>query len=391
MKKKICILGSTGIIGKLTLNIISKNKKLFNVSLLSCNKNYSLLIKQIKKFKPKFVYINRETSENNELKKVIKKYKVKVISDLSLIKNYKFDITISAISGFNGLKPTLDIIKLSKKIGIVNKESIICGWHLIKKKLTQYNTEFIPLDSEHFSIFNLLSVVDKKKFFIKKIFLPASGGPFFFTKKTISKNILYKDVISHPKWRMGVKNSIDSANLMNKILEVVEASLLFEIPIKKFKILIHPESFVHSVLQLKNNFFIMNAYPPDMGFPIENLLLNNEKSFISKFSENFFNSFITKKIKINFLKIDKRFSYINVILNFLCKKNYKYFIFLCLLNEVLVDNYVLKKKNFNKIIKNLIFNLKRTIFLKKINSCSFLNISDINNFYKYIIKNIIIN
>jgi len=390
MKKKVCILGSTGIIGKLCLNIISKNKNLFNVSLLSCNSNCSLLIKQIKKFKPKYIYIKSEVSENTKLKKVIKKYKVVLIKDLSLIQNYKFDITISAISGFNGLKPTLDIIKFSKKIGIANKESIICGWHLIKKKLIQHNTDFIPLDSEHFSIFNLLSVVDKKKFFIKKIFLPASGGPFFFTKKTIAKNILYKDVISHPKWKMGVKNSIDSANFMNKILEVIEASLLFEIPIKKFKIFIHPESLVHSVLQLKNNSFIMNAYPADMSFPIENLFFNYKKTFISKFSENFNNSFIIKKFKINFFKIDKRFNYINKILNFLCNKDYKFFIFLSLLNEALVNNYALKKKNFTKIIKNLILNLKRRIFIKKINSCSFSNISDINDLYKHILKNIII-
>ena len=155
MKKKICILGSTGSIGKSTLEIISKNKNDFNVILLSGNKNFKLLISQAKKFNPKYIYSN-----NFYLIKKIKyfcnKNKIIIISDLNTLKKVKFDITIAAISGIAGLLPTLNIIKYSKKILIANKESIICGWKFINKELKKNNCSFVPIDSEHFSILNLI-------------------------------------------------------------------------------------------------------------------------------------------------------------------------------------------------------------------------------------------
>ena len=176
MKKKICILGSTGSIGVSTLEIISKDKKNFDVILISGNNNYKLLISQAKKFKPKYIY-----SSNlfliDKIKYFCKKNKIIIISDLNLLKKIKFDITISAISGIAGLIPTLNIIKFSKKILIANKESIICGWKFIYKELKKYNCFFVPIDSEHFSISNLIK--SKNKNSIKKIYLLASGGPFF--------------------------------------------------------------------------------------------------------------------------------------------------------------------------------------------------------------------
>ncbi len=179
MKKKIAILGSTGSIGKSTLSIISKNKKDFQIILLSTNKNIKEIDKQCKKFKPRFIIIN----DNDSYKKFIrkKKYNLKVFNsykDISKIKK-KIDYTISAISGFDGLKPTLEMIPFSKTIAIANKESLICGWNLIKKKISQNKTNFIPIDSEHFSIWSLLKGTSSK---VEKIYITASGGPFFKKK-----------------------------------------------------------------------------------------------------------------------------------------------------------------------------------------------------------------
>jgi 1-deoxy-D-xylulose-5-phosphate reductoisomerase len=246
IKKKICILGSTGSIGRSTLEIISKNKKDFDVVLLSGNSNIKLLISQAKKFKPKYIYSN-----NFYLTQKIKYFCIKnnivIINDLNLLNKIKFDITVSAISGIAGLLPTINIIKFSKKILIANKESIICGWKFIFKEIKKYNCIFRPIDSEHFSIHSLIE--NKNKNLIKTIYITASGGPFFNKKNVNFKQVTPKQAAKHPKWKMGKKISIDSATLMNKVLEVIEASLIFKLPINKFKIIIHPESLVHAIVQ----------------------------------------------------------------------------------------------------------------------------------------------
>ena len=235
MKKKICILGSTGSIGKSTLEIISKNRNDFDVILLSGNSNFRLLISQAKKFKPKYVY-SSNLYLTEKIKYFCNKNKIIIINDLNLLKQIKFDITIAAISGIAGLLPTLNIIKFSKKILIANKESIICGWKFIYKELKKNNCSFVPIDSEHFSIFNLIE--NKNINSIKNIYLTASGGPFY-GKNINLKKVTPLQATKHPNWKMGKKISIDSANLMNKILEVIEASLIFNFPISKFKIIIH--------------------------------------------------------------------------------------------------------------------------------------------------------
>ncbi len=175
MKKKVCILGSTGEIGKLCLEVISKKTNLFKVIVLSGNNNYKLLIQQIKKFSPKYIYLTNSISEKKILS-ICKKKKITIIKDLKYF-TFKIDITVNAISGINGLKPTLDIIKNTKELGIVNKESIICGWNLINKELKKYNCKFYPLDSEHFALRKLLNNQNRDE--ISQTKIPASGGPFF--------------------------------------------------------------------------------------------------------------------------------------------------------------------------------------------------------------------
>ena len=234
MKRTISILGSTGSIGLTTLKIIDKKKKFFKIFLLSANKNYKLIIKQIKKYKPEYFVINNY-SVFLKIKK--KNYKnCKIVNKLEEVTFKKInDSTISAIPGIAGLKPTIELIKYSKKIFLANKESIVCGWNIIKKISKKNNTRIIPIDSEHFSISKLLSKHNIED--IKKIYITASGGPFLNRSIKKFKNIRPSDATKHPKWKMGKKISVNSSTMVNKILELIEAQKLFEIPEKKLILL----------------------------------------------------------------------------------------------------------------------------------------------------------
>ena len=343
MKKKICILGSTGSIGLSTLEIISKDKKNFDVILLSGNNNYKLLISQAARFKPKYIYSNNFFL-TEKIRYFCKKNKIVIINDLNLLRKIKFDITVSAISGIAGLLPTLNIIKFSKKILIANKESIICGWKFIYKELKKYNCSFTPIDSEHFSISNL--IMNKNKNLIKNIYLTASGGPFFF-KKINLKKVTPAQAAKHPNWKMGKKISIDSANLMNKILEIIEASLIFNLPINKFKIIIHPQSLIHAIIEFRNGLSSMLYHNNDMKIPLanslyDNLYINNERSdkFSFKKKISFYNPNIKKFPSIKILRLNNALNETGYIL-------------INVLNEILVHRFLNNKILFTDIVYKL--------------------------------------
>ena len=206
MKKKIIILGSTGSIGKNTIKIIKKDKKNFNIILLSTNKNVSEIIKQAKEFKVKNIIINNY-SKFIETKKKYKKLDINFYNSFSILdklfKKKELFYSMISIVGIDGLKPSLQLIKYSKNIAIVNKESIICGWNLIRNQLDKFKTNFIPIDSEHFSIYSLIQKNNKDQ--IDKVFITASGGPFLNTSSKKLKNIKKKDALKHPNWKMGKK------------------------------------------------------------------------------------------------------------------------------------------------------------------------------------------
>ena len=248
-KKTFAILGSTGSIGKSSLNVIQKLKDT-KVELIFADKNFREILNQIRIYKPRIVVVNSfETFI--KLKNIFKK-KVKILNDYKDLKKYlkKIDITISAIPGINGLEPTIFFTEISKKVLIANKESVICGWNLITKIAKKFNTKLIPIDSEHFSINFLLKNYLPEQ--ISKIYITASGGPFLNLDKKNFKKIQPSQAIKHPKWKMGKKISVDSATLMNKVLEIIEAVKLFSINLDKFKIIVHPQSLVHSIIELKN-------------------------------------------------------------------------------------------------------------------------------------------
>ena len=342
MKQNISILGSTGSIGLSSLKIVNKKKKLFKVNILVANKNFKLISKQIEYFKPNVFVVNNF----NIFKKIKKKYnnrKTIIINKLEVSKNNikKSDITIAAIPGIAGLHPTIDIIKKSKKILIANKESIICGWNLIQNAALKFKTKIIPIDSEHFSIMKLLE--NQKIENVKKIYLTASGGPFLSHRISQLKKIKPEEAIKHPKWKMGKKISIDSATLMNKMLELIEAQKLFKINPKKIQIIIHPESLVHAIIEFKNGLSKFIYHDTTMIIPIANAIFDfdfNIQDFFKSKSDNL-NSKLLKNF--NFFKVDKkRFPIIK--LQSRLNKHFSSPIILNAANEILVDQY-LKKKN----------------------------------------------
>ena len=283
MKKKISILGSTGSIGTTTLSIVKKNSSL-RIYLLSGNKNYSKILNQIKVYKPKYFIIN-DKKTFNKLKTKFKNRYTKIFNSFNEIsKKIKFDLTVSAIPGIQGLNPTIQMIKQSNKILIANKESIICGWELIKNIAKKNKTKIIPIDSEHYSLMQLIK--NHKESDIEKIYLTASGGPFLNHNIKKLKFIKPKQAFRHPKWKMGKKISIDSSTMMNKILEVIEAQKLFNLPNNKIDILIHPESLVHAIMKLKNGLIKFLYHETSMIIPIANAIfeenLNIEKFYSEK-------------------------------------------------------------------------------------------------------------
>jgi len=281
MKKKIAILGSTGSIGKSTLEVIKKDKKNFNVVYLSANNNYKKLIQQAKEFNAKNVLIKNEKFYEI-VRDSLKKNKTKVFSgntSINKIISGKLDYTMSAIVGLAGLQPTIDIIKVSKTVAIANKETIICGWEILSKLIKKYKTKMLPVDSEHFSIMELTKGVSDKE--IEEIIITASGGPFLNKPISRLKNAKPRDAINHPNWKMGKKISIDSANLMNKVFEVIEACKIFEFNKNKYRIMIHPQSYVHSIIRYKNGLIKMVLYNTDMKIPISNTLYGSKNNILN--------------------------------------------------------------------------------------------------------------
>ena len=348
MKKKIVILGSTGSIGKSTLDVIKKNKKSFEVVLLSANNNYKRLIQQAKQFKAKKVLIKNEKFYKS-VRVGLKNFSTKVYTgDISLNKiiSKKIDYTISAIVGIAGLQPTLDAIKISKTVAIANKESIICGWSLISKFKKKYKTKILPIDSEHFSIMELTKdSIDNE---IEEIIITASGGPFLNTPKYKLNYVKPNQAIKHPNWDMGKKISVDSATLMNKVFEVIEACKIFDFNKQKYRIMIHPQSYVHSIIRFKNGLIKMILYNTDMKIPISNILFGKKNciSNAKKIDINILN-------KLNFQSVDtKKFPSIKLI-NKCLTLGLSTPTIVNASNEVLVSLFLKGKLDFLEIVEKI--------------------------------------
>ena len=379
MKKKIIILGSTGSIGKTTIKIILKNKKIFNVILLTANRNYVKLLSQAKTLKCKNIIV---FDKENFLKaKIANKNKniriFNTVKDFLKNQKNKVDYTMCAISGISGLEPLIDIIKITKNLAIANKESIICGWNLIQKKIVKYNVKFIPIDSEHFSIQSLIK--NNKNMEIDTIFITASGGPFLKTPMTQFKNLSAKKATKHPNWKMGKKISVDSSTLMNKVFEIIEAQRIFKLPISKFKILIHPKSYLHSIVKFHDGTTKLLIHDTSMMIPIFNSLFNDDST--KKLKTNKINLNIINNLNLSNVDL-LRFPMVK-ILKMMPNDISLFETVLVSANDCLVDLFLNKKIKYQDIYKNLKKILRLSEFTK-LKSSKPKNVLQIIHLSKYV-------
>ena len=385
MIKTIAILGSTGSIGASVLKSI-KNNKNFKVNLLSTNNNAKKALAQAIKYNVKDVIIEDKKKYNDYKNNFLKK-KINLHLGLKNINNIfkkKFTFCVNSITGIYGLEPTIKIIPLSKYILIANKESIICGWDLIKKKLKKYNTTFIPIDSEHFSIWELIK--NENFNHIEKIILTASGGPFLNVPKRNFKNIRPNLAIKHPNWKMGKKISIDSSTMMNKIFEYIEAIKIFKTNKKKISIVIHPSSYVHAIVYFKGDIIKFLAHKPNMIIPISNALGIRSVHKLKSNNENF-----SELNNLKFFKPDiKKFPLLSII-NLIPNKSSYFETILITLNDTLVEKYLNSQINYISIQENILKLIKRPYFMK-FYKLKPKNIYDIRNMIeitkKYLEKNL---
>ena len=377
MKKTIAILGSTGSIGKNLIKIIEKNINDFKVELISTDKNYKELCKQATKLKVKHIIINNKNSYQSALKKRINK-KIKIhnsFNSFNKIFKKKVDYTMSSITGLDGLKPTLEIIKYSKTIAIANKESIICGWNLISAQIKKYKVNFIPVDSEHFSIWY---AIKKNNIKIDNIILTASGGPFFKLPLSKFKHIKTSQALKHPNWSMGKKISIDSATMMNKVFEIIEAKKIFNIKYNDLSILIHPDSYIHAIVKFSNGIIKLIAHDTDMKIPIQNTLYDGVSKNIQT------NKIDIKKLNnLNLNRVNKKkFPLVNILKN-LPDKSSLFETILVSANDEYVKQFLDNKIKFTDIYKNIFKLIKKKEF-NKYRSISPKNINDIIKLNDYV-------
>ena len=285
--KKVLILGSTGSIGKSTIEVIEANKKDFLITGLVARSNENLLLQQAKKFNVKNICLTE--SKNLEEKYISE-------ADLEdLISSDQVDIVVAAISGVAGLKNILNAVRAGKKVLIANKEPLVAAGQILMKEAKRFNAEIIPIDSEHCAIHQCLTNIEKKD--LKRIIITCSGGPFLGKSLKNLKNVSVKDALNHPVWKMGSKNLIDSASLMNKALEIIEAKWLFNLESEQIDVIIHPQGIIHSMVETIDNSILAVMSEPDMkiciayglGFPNKidtsssplNFTENNSLEFIN--------------------------------------------------------------------------------------------------------------
>ena len=362
--KKIFILGASGSIGENALSVIDSNKENFELVGISVNRNVEKANKIIKKHNPKYIYINDKSAKENILKTedAVICEDDKELSDI--FNSSDVDIVISAISGFAGIKSTFHAAKSGKKILLANKESIVAGGSLLMETARENNTELVPIDSEHNAIFQCLPE-SRSTQDVKQIVITASGGPFHGKNIDELNNVGVQDALNHPNWEMGSKISIDSATLVNKCLELIEACYLFDMDESFFELVIHPESIVHSIVTFNDGSSICQMSNPDMRVPIANAMSYDNRLSIP-FQPIDFNN-----LKLNFESFpNDRAEIVNLAREAVREENSKG-IYFNAANEIAVENFLKKKITFRQIYEVIL----RTFDLKEMSK--FNSIEDI--------------
>lgn len=264
--KKIAILGSTGSIGTQALDIVDKNRDLLKVTVLSCAKNIELLCRQIEKFKPEMVVVEKEEDALQLSKKYTQIEVMQGMEGLITAAESQYDLLLNSLVGMMGLIPTYHAVCKGRDIALANKETLVAGGEIVMEQVAKHQVKMLPVDSEHSAIFQSLQGNRHEQ--LKKIYLTASGGPFRgFTLEQL-EHVTLEQALKHPNWSMGSKITIDSATMMNKGLEVIEAKWLFNVPVSKIQIAVHPQSVVHSMVEYIDNSIIAQLGAPDMRVPI---------------------------------------------------------------------------------------------------------------------------
>ncbi len=340
--KKIFILGASGSIGENALSVIDANKGKFELAGISVNSNVEKVNQIIKKYNPKYIYINDKSAKENILKteNAIIFDDQKELSDI--FNSNDIDIIISAISGFAGIKSTFQAAKSGKKVLLANKESIVAGGSLLMKTIKENNTELVPIDSEHNAIFQCLPE-SKSTEDVKKVIITASGGPFHGKNIDELNNIRVQDALNHPNWEMGAKISIDSATLVNKCLELIEACYLFDMDETFFELVIHPESIIHSIVTFNDGSSICQMSNPDMRVPIANAM-SYDKRLKIPFEPIDFNN-----LKLNFESFPNDRAEIVHLAREAVREDSSKGIYFNAANEIAVENFLKKRISFRQI------------------------------------------
>ena len=341
--KNILLLGATGSIGDSVLNVISQNEDKFNLFGISFNNNIVKAKEIIKKFNPKYVYINDIESFETFLNEVDPKKLLNGETDLQcLIKHNDIDIIICATTGFAGLEAVYIAATTGKKILLANKESIVVAGEIIFPLAKKHKSEIVPIDSEHNAIFQCLSgengIAD-----VKKIIITASGGPFINYSINDLKNVTIDQALNHPNWKMGSKVSIDSATLVNKCLELIEAKYLFDMDEKFFELVVHPQSIIHSIVTFIDGSSISHMSNPDMRVPIAHALSDTNRVPIE------FNNLNFRSLELSFQEFPSDRMRIQHIAREVCKEGGFLGTIFNAANEIAVKSFLSRKISFEKI------------------------------------------
>jgi 1-deoxy-D-xylulose-5-phosphate reductoisomerase len=345
-KKRVAIFGSTGSIGKSALNVLEHLDSEFEIKALAASTQSSAFLKQLNKYKPAYAAM-ADAASADKIKDNISRLKTKFYEGpeavVNLAKKKDIDIVVMAISGSAALLPLIEAIKSSKKIALANKEALVMAGNIVMPLAKKYKATIIPVDSEHSAIFQCLNQQISRP---HKIYITGSGGLFVRTPKNKLQSISPKQALNHPKWSMGKKITVDSATLMNKGLEVIEAMHLFNIPLDKIEVIVHPEAIIHSMVEYSDGSILAQMANPDMRLPIEYALSYPQRSKLIGKRISF-----NKSNKMTFLKADKkRFPCLEIAYE-AARKGYTYPTVLNAANEVAVWAFLDKKIKFTDIPK----------------------------------------
>ena len=345
--KNIIILGATGSIGDSVLSVIRQNKEKLNLLGITFSSNISKAESIINEFKPKYTFTDSSQSYNHLIHAFEKDAELNIFRDKSeleeILNNDQIDIIVSAISGFAGLQSTVIAAKTGKTILLANKESIVVAGEIILPLAKKFNTEIIPIDSEHNAIFQCLNS-DKNTDDVSKIIITASGGPFLNKNISELSKVTKSEALNHPNWEMGAKITIDSASLVNKCLELIEARYLFDLDEKFFDLVVHPQSIIHSIVTYRDGSSICQMSNPDMRVPIAHALSINNKRLNLDFSQIDFSS-----LSLTFQKIPEDRSQIFDIARYVCNNGGSSGTIFNAANEIAVQNFLEEQITFDKI------------------------------------------